>query len=177
MGSWGAPGNWVFHNQGEQLPPGWYFFKNPCKGMQVYLSGEMNDYDAQIPTWSAREIEPSDIGLFVRGWQEGPANPGLPTADTDWDYFLLAPTWGVQSSLSTYLSNHFIYMGGTLVAVIVSNERGFLQKMLFVGSAQFKDMMVDADDVIIPIYYHGAKKISLAKQELRIGQMTINQAQ
>jgi hypothetical protein len=176
-GQWGAPGSWEFHNQGEQLPPGWYFFKNPCEGMSIVLQGEMTDLNAQSSTWSAHEIEPADVGLFVRGWQEGSANPGLPTSDEDWDYHLLAPTWGVQSSLSTYLSDYFIYMSGKLVAVIISQERGFLQRMIFVGSRQFNDLMVDADDVIILIYYNGSKRIGLARQELRLGQMTINQSQ
>ena len=177
-GSWNTPGQWVFHNPREELSPGFYFFKNPCglsNAMQIYLHGEMNTNTEQGTDWPRFEIEPGDVGLFIRGWQEAPINPGLPDSDQEWDYYLLAPQWGTQGSLTKYLSaNSFEYLEGELAAAIVSSERGFLEKLIFNGSPDFYDTMVDQDDIIILIYYKGSGKVMLvASRELAAAKVII----
>lgn len=158
---WGTPGHWEKKTPGTVTDKGWYRFVNKDAGAclsKFTIQGNL-DFLERMEGWYVMELEPDEIGLFVKGKWSGNNYFRLSTNDRLYSYYLVAPSDEMSTSLEIFFgeNNNFIYMNGTSVGVIVADSRGFLKQVVWKNSwiarsEEVKNMVFRDDDIIILIY-------------------------
>jgi hypothetical protein len=158
---WGEKGHWQKKEPGTLADKGWYRFVNKDAGAcpsKFSIEGNL-DFLERMDGWYAMELEPEEIGLFVKNqWAENNYFQ-LPTDDRQFSYYLVAPGDEVTTSLDVFFGEetNFIYMSGDPVGVIIADTRGFLKEVIWKkvnrkGVITNKDIVFGPDDIIILIY-------------------------
>jgi hypothetical protein len=159
----GDRGHWEKKVPGTIATKGWYRFVNldagaSCPSTKFSIEGNL-DFLERMDGWYAMELEPEEIGLFVKGkWAENNFF-GLSADDRQFSYHLVAPGDEVTTSLDIFFGEetNFIYMSGDPVGVIIADSRGFLKEIIWKkinkkGVIVNKDIVFSHDDIIVLIY-------------------------
>lgn len=158
---WGEKGHWLKKEPGTLTEKGWYRFINKDAGIcpsKFSIEGKL-DFLERMESWWTMELEPEEIGLFVKGkWSENNFFH-LSANDSQYSYYLVASGYELTTSLDVFFgeNNEFVYMIGRPIGAIIADSRGFLKKIIWKrvdrkGDILNNDIVFSHDDLIVLIY-------------------------
>jgi len=168
----GVVGAWEKKNPGEIASSGWYRFS--LTGADLSKCAPVMDIISEVPVWFANnyigsfmEIEPEDVGLFVRG-KDIPNNFfKLSTDDRAFSYELVAVSPGTERELASFIHNtHFFSDTGDkqIVGAIIADNRGFLKKKVMFNVNPKPQQVIQ-----MPIYHKvGKRNFAVSYREIII---------
>lgn len=123
---------------------------------EILLQGELNEMDL-YGGWSGIEIEPEDVGLFVRGLGVLKNYFKLPTDDREFSYVAAFPPYGRKCSFDDLISYTSGGVGirpsaSNLVGVILPDQRGYMSKIIFSPKSfkrSIREMIRQAPEIIL----------------------------
>lgn len=134
---------------------------------EFVVGGIPNEYDI-YGTWSGIEVNPEDLGLFVKGVGIATNYFNLSTDDRQYSYVIAFSPLGRKYTLNDLISfagggtGGIQPSGSTLVGAIVPDERGYLASTIFNQKSLTKSMALLAkqapniilhdDQVVVLIY-------------------------
>jgi hypothetical protein len=153
----GIEASWRLQPIGKTCAPGWYRFSIQDLGCSnvIQITGQIEE-EVAYRSWGYREVEPGEIGIFVKGiWKEKNVF-GLDENDSACSYLLVYPGFNRTNTLKSIVNGDSTFFHYDVQGIILgrSVDGGFLASAVVQGkdyARALKTLTIGPDDILILI--------------------------